>query len=207
MRGLWAVALVVLWVVVVVQGVVLLGLVRRLAGFLEVSENRLHAMQFAEESRGLAPGDTVPRFEAWDSDGRLVTSAELLTTPVVLLLTDRGCEPCDAVVDDLLGPDNAATVTPLYVVSDADEATPHAFTEPARNLYQRDHSVALAFRTSITPQAFAVDTRGRVVARSIPRSSADLLLLSEKLTHGADAEKAIDTGTAGPTRTMSSEIR
>lgn len=155
MSSPWIVAFVVLCVLVLANSVVLLGLVRRITSFMELLENRLHALQFAEELQGLGPGDVVSPFEARDSSENLVESVALLQNGAVILLTDPGCEPCDQLAEELQRT-SVSTGFPVYVVSEGADRYAGRFQAPIQTLYQQERKVATAFRSSITPQAFAM---------------------------------------------------
>lgn len=176
----WILAFAVLCVLVLANSVVLLGLVRRLTSFMELLENRLHALQFAEELQGLGPGDVVSPFEARDSSDKLVESVALLQNGAVILLTDPGCEPCDQLAEELQRA-TVATGFPVYIVSEGADRYVGRFQAPLQTLYQQERKVATAFRSSITPQAFAVDDNHVIVGRSVPQSVADLNRLIEQL--------------------------
>lgn len=197
MSAPWVIGSIALWVVVLTEGFVLLGLLRRYTGFLEVLEDRLHVLQFAETLQGLQPGDAVTDFEARDEHGCLHRAADLLQRPAVFVLLDPGCEPCEKLATEVSEANAQFEGTPLYLVTEGVDAKRWRFRAPVAVLYQEARSVAQAFRSSVTPQAFAVDGHGIVVARAIPQSARDLQRLVERLA-GEDRAPSILDDEIGP---------
>lgn len=147
---------------------------------LESIETRLRDPYFVEAWQGLQLGDRVADFAAVDQDGQLHSSAQLLGRPMVLALLEADCAPCEQVASDLSDVVVRDSEVPIYIVVDENDGLAARIPKAAhaKVLLDRQGSVFRAFRSSITPQAFALDGRGTIVARVVPQSGEDVLRLA-----------------------------
>lgn len=186
MSGPWIAVVVVLWVVVVVLGVVVLGLLRRVGDVLAAVEARLQ-QPVASVSNGLPVGARVPRFEAVTESGETVSSGRLGVGGVYVLLRS-GCGPCDGLVGELAGlADPLAGVRLVLVGDDTVEQRDRLAGVDAVRVYQREGQVSRAFACTAVPYAFAVDGDGDgdggvVVAAGAADRLSQLRALADSLT-------------------------
>lgn len=185
MTGPWIALVVALTALVLVLGVVVLGLMRRVVPLLEAGE---HRHRTTPALTGLAVGETVRPFQATRGDGVVIGSDRLLAKPRVFLFMSASCEPCRLLAADLRDRSEAAQGLRLVTVLQ-DEAESRALELPPglEVLYQPDREVSEAFRNSGFPHAFAVDPGGVVVAAGGVRRVEDLKRLDDVLVKGGDA--------------------
>lgn len=177
MSGSWVVAYVVLWVAVLLCTTVLIGVLRRVSVTLERAEELLSSAASGMVLEGLPPRSPLPTFEATTAEGDPFADADVRGSPAIFLFLDPGCGPCEALARELRASDDVPVAT-IYVVLER-SAEPTFDLGPApRVLYQENRAVSRAFRSSVTPNAIAIDSRGVVVARSIPNSLEELTELS-----------------------------
>ncbi len=185
----WVVAFVGLWIFVLVLGMIVLGLVRRVSAFLERAESNAPGLDVPSDFGGLVPGDRVPQFELWDRGGSRIDSSVLLASPVVLMFMDPGCGPCEDLVRLIETTEQPIDGAPYVIVTeDTEEATKFRFPPGATVLYQRDRSVSTAFKNIAAPQAFAI-ARQIVLGKTVPESVEALSRLAALASRGGDMDE------------------
>lgn len=138
---------------------------------------------------GLPPGSALPSFEAMDSHGLTVTDTDVRGASAVFVFLDPGCAPCKTLAKELHETGwSESRVRVFAVVDRSTSARELDVGSTATTLYHDNGSVARAFRSSITPNALALDARGTVVGRLIPNSLADLAQLASRARGGGDIE-------------------
>jgi hypothetical protein len=155
-------------------GFLILGLMRRVVLLLEALEDRAGSQIHG----GLPSGSRVPAFEVLDGDGSLISSAELLHEPVVVLLVSSSCSPCLDLAAELRGLRSPLPI-PLIVIRDGHDQ-PNGFDGLGHQVL-RDVSAFRAFANSATPFGYAVDADGTVAASGVTSTSEALLELAESL--------------------------
>lgn len=178
-------AVVALWVVVVLLGLLVLGLLRRVNDVLIAVEERL-AVSPAGPAEGLPVGARLPEFAVVSEPGEEQSSEDLELGPAVWLLLSAGCPACTRIVEELAGhPDPLHGMRLVVVADDTAEERQRLAGLEATHIYQRDREVAAAFACSATPYGFAVNAAGEVVA-SGPAGQLDQLRgLAERLEAAA----------------------
>jgi hypothetical protein len=176
MTGPWLVAFVVLWALVLLLGVLVLGVLRRVAPILD----RLEEQQQTVPGFGLPAGTRVPAFEARDREGKAV-DADAIPRPGIVLFLEPGCRPCEKLVKELRSGAVKLDGVPLvFVAPDTDEG--RELVPPIGLLMlQTGRDISRAFQTSVTPHAFLIDADGRLSNQTIPESIADLNFLAAQL--------------------------
>lgn len=164
MSGPWIVVVAVLWAVVVLLGVVVLGLLRRVNDVLVAVEVRLQ-QPVPSASNGLPVGARVPVFEAVAESGGLVSWDWFGVGAGVYVLVRLGCAGCDVLVGELVGLSDPLGGVRLVVVGEDTAEQRHRLAGvDAMRMYQRGREVSDAFACTGVPYAFAVDDQGVVVA-------------------------------------------
>jgi AhpC/TSA family len=186
---LWIVAFGVLATCVLLTSVVLLGTLRRINGVLEQAEARLADMPATRGPGGLEPGSLLPAFAVQRFRGGVVTDGDLRGSPAVLLFLSSSCPACSALIRDLKR-DAAGIPVPVYIVAkDERDVNSLGLEELANVLIQPNHELAIAFRTSTTPHAFAIDRTGTIIAADTPNRLGQLReLVRPVLREGGDAK-------------------
>jgi hypothetical protein len=164
-------------------GFLILGLMRRVVLLLEALEGRTGSQTHA----GLPIGSRVPAFEVLDDGGRLLSSAQLLHEPVVVLLVSPGCSPCLDLAAELRDLGSPLPI-PLIVIRDGHDQ-PHAFDGLGHQVL-RDVSAFRAFANSATPFGYAVNADGTVAASGVTGTSEALVELAETLRRAVGAGHA-----------------
>lgn len=203
MTGPWIAAFAVLAGCVILLGLIVLGLMRRILPALEAAESRV-PVPF-ELLDGLAPGAVFPPIDMTDEAGRAVAVTELAGAPFVLALLTRDCEPCRRLADWMREVDPSHLGVPVVVLA-TDEPGRDGLSLPdwIRVLYSADHSLPSALHVNTYPFAFAIDANLSVVRAS--GASADIVgELAETLRKGGD--RALDQeSSGGGTETVATAI-
>lgn len=184
MTGPWMALVLALTVLVIVLGVLVLGLLRRVMPLLESGR---HGSLPPPALTGLAAGEKVPPFQAIEGSGP-IDSAVLLAEPRVVLLMSPSCPPCRSLAAELREePAVAGELSLLVVMEDSPESRAVQLPSGVRMLFERDREVSDAFRSTAVPQAFAVEAGGVVIRASGVAGIADLRALAIKLREGGEA--------------------
>lgn len=194
MSAPWIVAFAVTWAVVAVLAVLVLGLLRRITGVLELAESRLSELPTGPAIGGAAPGTAIRPFTIKAADAQ--TTVEFLrlqeSAPAIYLFMNSSCRPCKRLANELGRHHESIGDVPLYVILNEGEEEfgltpgPHVFS-------QSDREASEAFMNDATPQAFLVDRGNRVVEKSIPNAIEDLRQLARKAPKGGEAIKSVRT--------------
>lgn len=184
MSGAWIAAFVVLWVLTLVLGFAVLGLLRRFGAVLEAAEERLGVAN----ELGAPVRSRVADFQLYDASGRVALSRDAITEPALLLLVEPGCEACHVIAEQLEGIETAIDGVPFaIVIEDSRRGRAFEFPPDLRVLYQRHRDVFRVLRNRATPQAYVIDEGGLVLARRIPASALDLHEMARFQQEGGDA--------------------
>jgi thiol-disulfide isomerase/thioredoxin len=187
----WIVALLSLWAIVLLIGLVLVGLMRRTSGVLDEAESRLREVHHERLPGGLAPGTSVPPIELKNASGSSFSLAWLHGRPSIILFMATDCPPCESLLAELSRSDFDSVGVGLFViVEDSPEGRSLRLSDKATCLYQSDHEAFRAFRTSVTPHAFAIDAAGRITETMVPNSLNDLQRLASELRRGGEANRS-----------------
>jgi len=180
MTAPWIVAFACLWLVVVLLGFAVVGVMRRMVGVLERAEQHL-----ATEPGGVPLLTSIPPFQLLDdATGEAMSSEEVIREPSIVLFMESGCKPCQALATKLDDADLSGV--PLIVIA-GEEGLNERFRLPVDVpvFRQRDREVADLFRSASTPHAFVVDRAGVVLDRAVPGSVAHLEELARRQIAGA----------------------
>lgn len=188
MTAAWATAFVALAILVIVLGVLVIGLLRRIAPVLD----RLEAPRGEESSHvreGLDAGGRIGEFEAVTASGQQV-AREVITARAgrsVVTFIEPGCGYCENIMAELVETPWPGDSLPLYLVlSDSEESRQrHLDASGGTVLYQRDNAVGDAFSANITPVAFVLEGDGVVLTKLIPRHAEELVALARSASRDA----------------------
>jgi hypothetical protein len=167
-------ALLVLWVIVLFQGLVILGLVRALRDLQS-------AMEGGRLPRRLPVGAQSPRAAGTDlRTGAEIDSSELIGRELVLLFLSNGCPYCRRLADGTRQVPVEPRQTRIAVCQGgAGEAS--TFVEllaaDIAVLADADGAIFASFAITSAPTAVVVDELGRVSASGGPRHSGELAAL------------------------------
>lgn len=196
MSGPWIAAVVVLWVAVVLLGIIVLGLLRRVDDVLAAVEARLQPP--AAPSNGLPVGARLPAFEAVTESGQVVSCGQFGVGAGVYVLVSTGCGACDALVGELVGQSDPLGGIRLVVVGeDTAQQRQSLAGVDATRMYQRGREVTDAFACTGVPYACAVDGQGVIVAAGAPNRVSQLRALAATLTSAVAVQPS--AGPAAPT--------
>lgn len=169
----WIIAFAALALVVLLQGVVLAGLLRRFAGALERLDSVSSSPLRSPLESGLPPGVRVPDFDLVDRDGaRVRFDAVRGDAPILVLLTQEGCSACERLLASARGEGAVwpSAEVPLLVITEA----PESDLTVGAVYRQLDRSAALGLDSAVSPHAFLIDGSGIVVERKVPGSWSEL---------------------------------
>jgi methylamine dehydrogenase accessory protein MauD len=186
MSGPWLVSYVVLWGVVLFQGLVIFVLLRQM-GLMYLGT----AQGVARD--GLAPGTKAPDFTLSDLAGNLVSLADFRGRRLLLIFGSTTCGPCRALVPDLnaFARERASEFATLFLiygdttsgrrfVDELGLETPHAV--------HMDADLADKYKARVTPFAFVIDGEGVVRSKGLANNREHLEMLermaNEELQRG-----------------------
>ena len=188
----WIIAFVALSFVVLIVGLLVVGIQRRLSTVLEAAEAVVRLSGTTLGAGGLPSGSVVPDFIAYDEQGQPISSAVLLAEPAIVVFLASDCEPCHRLVADLATIETRPLGVELIVVlPEGDTSLQISAFSGLTLVYQRDRGVAAAFESSASPHAFAVDSDRTVVGSATPNSFGQLEQLALRL-RGGDGEHSSD---------------
>lgn len=175
-----------LWILVLFQTVLLIGVVRA-----------LHTLQLRSASggtpisRGHLQGQEMPSFEHADIEGNLIRSDELLGQPLALLFVSPSCRSCTLTLDemDMLAQKVAGNIV-LVCRSSEDECRRLAasYALKTRVISDGDNLVSNLFEVDSVPTAVLVDEDGRISSYGHPMRAeelADMMNETARRTDGA----------------------
>ncbi len=179
MRFGFTASYVALWVLVVFQTLVTIGLLRQI-----VKLRRIVWAAGLSGEQGLLPGSLRPEFSARDlRSGRRLGSELVDNRTGVILFLSPDCSLCRGLADSLrpLGRDK---LVPIFAVCDGEEEDCRIFLKRLGSdvpvLLDRDREIRMLYRVSSFPTAVVVDADRRVRGYCHPKDSQDL---REMLTH------------------------
>lgn len=167
-------ALLVLWVIVLFQGFVILGLLRTLRD-LQV------AVRSGRLPQRLPVGAEAPRFSGTDlRTGAEIDSAALIGRELIILFLSDGCSFCQRLADGTRQVRVEAGQTRIAVCQGGPrEASVFVdlLADDVSVLADPDETLFSAFAISGTPSAVVVDRAGRISGSGGPRHSGELATL------------------------------
>jgi hypothetical protein len=107
-----------------------------------------------------------------------------------VLLVDEGCKACKGLIEDLRKASWRRTARLVVVADGREVARSIAAGRGFVAAYQLNGTVSEAFQSSITPQAFAIDSQDRIVARDVVGSLAAVERLAEDALKGGEVHIA-----------------
>jgi methylamine dehydrogenase accessory protein MauD len=215
MNIFWISCIVILWAAVLFLGFLLLGTLRAL-GLLSWRLEQLEATTPRRLGRdGLKPGKKAPNFTLPSADGKELALHDFAGRKVLLVFTQSGCSPCNAIIPELnrLGP-----AQQVLVINNGDPEATHKWTTESGArfpvLAQEKFGISKQYEVFATPFAFLIDERGVITSKGIITSRQHIRYvlsgegLGEHNSH-ADAEPASAEGNASkesPTMSTSKEV-
>ncbi len=187
----WITLLGILWGVVLLEGVLLLGVLRQL-GLLH---HRLDSLRTGDEQRpgtqGLEIGTSAPEFTLRQVGGGYLSLQDFRGQPVLLTFVSPGCGPCKLLLTDLapliadLQERGLQTVLVSMVeLADAEQLR-DTFGIGAPMVVQKGMEVSEAYNISVTPYVCVIDTQGRIQARGVANKREHVEELLAVLSEGA----------------------
>jgi len=157
-----------LWALVLFMGFLLLGALRAVALF----RWRLEQLEATTPRRlgrdGLKRGKKAPNFSLPSAAGSEVALHDFAGRKVLLVFTQTGCSPCQAIVPELnrLGSD-----VQVLVVNNGDAASTRKWMDDVKPrfpvLMQEAFSISKRYEVFATPFAFLIDERGIIRSKGI----------------------------------------
>ncbi len=191
MSGVWLASYIVLWAVVLFQGLVIFILLRQL-GVMYLGTARGVAHD------GLPVGERAPDFNLPALEGRSISLADFRGLPLLLVFGSPDCSPCRRLIPDLnvFARDRVAEVRVLFLSRGAVE-------DSRRFVREHDVQVPLAvfpdegladkYKARVTPFAFLIDGEGVIRAKGLAnnREHLDMLMRTgkEQMTRSADGSR------------------
>jgi methylamine dehydrogenase accessory protein MauD len=201
MSGPWLISYVVLWGIVLFQGVVIFVLLRQL-GLMYLGT----AQGVARD--GIAAGERAPEFTVSGLDGAHVSLERLRGLPALLVFASPSCVPCRGLIPDLnaFAHEHGDELRVLFLCRGSlDEARRfsdelHVQVPVAAH---PDETLPDSFKARVTPFAFLLDGEGVVRAKGLAnnRSHLDMLLEQARKENDRAAGEASRNGAAAEEKT------
>ena len=176
MSGAWLVSYIVLWAVVLFQGVVIFVLLRQL-GIIYLGT----AQGVARD--GIAAGQRAPDFTLPNLAGGLVSLADFRGRSLLLVFGSTSCAPCRTLVPDLneFARTRAGEFRALFLIRGEPDAARRFVDELDVQVpvaLHNDEELPDKYKARVTPFAFVIDGEGIVRAKGLAnnREHLDMLL-------------------------------
>ena len=191
MSGVWLGSYIVLWGIVLFQGLVIFVLMRQL-GIIYLGT----AQGVARD--GIAAGQRAPDFTLPDLAGGLRSLADSRGRSLLLVFGSTSCAPCRGLVPDLnaFAQTHAAQLDALFLIRGTPVETQRFVDELGVQVpvaVHNDEEIWDKYKTRVTPFAFLIDGEGVVRAKGLAnnRSHLDTLLnaASEEPKGGSGASR------------------
>jgi methylamine dehydrogenase accessory protein MauD len=171
MDGIWLVSFIALWIIVILEGVLILLLYRQL-GILYLGS----ASGVSRD--GLPVGSTAPDFSLADLDGRPYSLGSLRGQNVLLLFGSSHCDPCRRLLPGLeeFAARNSRDFQVLWLNqgSPADALGFRSETGTALPMLPYRDGVNDAYRVRVTPFLYMIDGAGVVKAKGLVNTKTQL---------------------------------
>jgi len=171
MEGIWLVSFIVLWVIVILEGVLILLLYRQL-GILYLGT----ASGVSRD--GLAVGAKAPDFSLPTADGRTVSLNSLRGRNVLLLFGSTHCEPCRRLLPGLeeFAGREGRDFQVLWLNQGTMEDTQAFLAETGSPLTMLTFREGLNddYRVRVTPFLFMIDGNGVIKAKGLANTKAQV---------------------------------
>ncbi|MFI6041829.1 peroxiredoxin family protein [Nocardia sp. NPDC051321] len=190
----WIVLVVAQGIVLIILGLIVLGLLRRIGSVLEAVEAKLPSDR---ETTSPAVGQHIPPFVAVTAEGATVSSETLCGGPCVLLFVSPRCRHCLTLLSGLTDQWSLLKGIELVVIT-PDPSQLADKVGNARVVVDPDQRISQLFGVFATPAAIAIDAHRRV-ATPIQHVNAVHQL-------GALAEAARSGGTPVTSPSYSEEV-
>jgi methylamine dehydrogenase accessory protein MauD len=171
MEGIWLVSFIVLWLVVIVEGVLIVLLYRQLGIMYLGSASGV-------SRDGLPVGATAPDFQLEDSEGRAQRLSNYRGRNVLLLFGSTHCEPCRRLLPGLqefaAGPGRDFDV--LWLNEGTPEETLQFQSETGARLPMLSYKDGIndSYKVRVTPFLFMVDAAGVIKAKGLVNTKSQL---------------------------------
>lgn len=175
MSGVWLVSYIVLWGIVLFQGLVIFVLMRQL-GIIYLGT----AQGVARD--GIAAGQRAPDFTLPDLAGRLRSLADFRGRPLLLVFGSTSCAPCRSLVPDLnaFAQTHAAELDALFAIRGTPSETQRFVDELGLAVpvgVFNDEELPEKYKARVTPFAFVIDGEGIVRSKGLANNRAHLDML------------------------------
>lgn len=169
----WVIAFCVLALVVVVEGLVLVGVATRFGALLRRTEALLSAVTLDDMFRGLPVGSRAPVLDGIHEHD--VVSATGGEDPELLLFLDTDCGPCLELAEELNATDPELPARTVAIVHRRRPDDPLPLL-PKRWIVveQSGHEISEAFQVKAAPYAYLIDAQGMVAASGVTSTIAHL---------------------------------
>ncbi len=193
MSGPWLASYVVLWAVVLFQGLVIFILLRQL-GVMYLGTARGVAHD------GLAPGARAPDFAVRGLGGQNISLADFRGLPLVLIFGSPNCVPCRALVPDLnsFARERSRDLRVLFLSrGELEEASRFAreFDLQVSTAVHPDDGLPDKYKVRVTPFAFLISGEGTIEAKGLANNREHLEMLLRTgggaSRNGVDAEEPL----------------
>lgn len=162
-----------LWLLVVFQAMLLLGVVRAL---YRIRQQEVGLRAAGEESRA---GEVAPPFTGRDLSGNWIRSDDFAGDRQVLLFVSPHCRSCENAVEDIAFLDGKIHGRATVICTGGTEeecvrfSDAHALDRPM--IVDDDMGISRLFRVDVVPSAFVLDEEGRIESYGNPMRDGKLV--------------------------------
>lgn len=175
MSGVWLISYIVLWGIVLFQGLVIFVLMRQL-GIIYLGT----AQGVGRD--GIAAGQRAPDFTLPDLAGGLRSLADFRGRSLLLVFGSTSCTPCRGLVPDLnaFARTHAADLDALFAIRGTPSETQRFVDDLGLQVpvgIYNDEELHEKYKARVTPFAFVIDGEGIVRSKGLANNRAHLDML------------------------------
>lgn len=189
MSPLFIASYVVLWVLVIFEGAIVLGLVHLTGRLLAKDQQRTRAPVRSRDGQ-LAPGQEAPLVAATGLTGEAVNSRDFAGKPWALLFVSPTCLGCATTLADLKVLEGKVQGN-LLVICRADATScmrlAETYDDTARTVADADDRITRLYGISSTPTAVLIDSQNRIEKYGAPHRDGVAEVLANDQTISATA--------------------
>lgn len=162
-----------LWLLVVFQAMLLLGVVRAL---YRIRQQGVGLGSAGEERRA---GEVAPPFTGRDLSGNWIGSDDFMGSRQVLLFVSPHCRSCETAVEDIGFLDGKIDGRATVICAGGTEeacthfSEAHALDRPM--IVDDDMAISRLYRVEVVPSAFVIDEEGRIESYGNPMRDGRLV--------------------------------
>ncbi len=199
MTAPWIAVVVLLALVVVLNTTITLGVLRRALVVLDRASGSGSDVGGVPKASSALDFGALPLLSTpspvhlRDRNGEDVTFPTAVSTTLIVLLMESGCEPCKALIKSIERSSREVTLPIVALLDDSEAARRLPMPASIRPLHGSRDEIANAFATSATPFAFVLGAGGVVLERGVANDRHDLEEMTRNQKGGDQTKQEPDS--------------